>query len=190
MNVLGIDPSSTSSGNALLELGDDGELNECVAIETFFPKPIDIRDFDGLARNLAEYSVWLSDFVGLYGLEGKLDLVVIERVHVTQNLDTVRKIAYYETIGMQYAASWEVPLLCVAASSARKHVLSKGNISKEQAHEEVLASYGDAFDWPELRPLKSGPNKGKLVQPEGLGDMLDAFVLARAGHGLWHEMNG
>lgn len=69
---------------------------------------------------------------------------VVEEVSVSHNMDTVRKIAYFESVCMLSCAMLKLPVLSVKTTSARKAVLGKGNLKKEQAHPmlEKLAGRG------------------------------------------------
>lgn len=96
------------------------------------------------------------------------DVVVVEKVSVSWNVNTIRKIAYYEAVAMIYSHGQGADLQQVQATKARRIVLGKGNLSKEKCYDIVVEKY--PRDWAK-------PNKGGM-------DETDAFVLAMAGPAL------
>jgi Holliday junction resolvasome RuvABC endonuclease subunit len=75
-------------------------------------------------------------------------IVVVEKVSVSWNLDTVRKIAYYEAIAMLVAEKHKATVLQINVGSARKKALGK-NMPKEAAAEVVREKYGQLLSLDE-----------------------------------------
>lgn len=168
MISLGIDPSSSVCGVALAYRGEDDEPR-ALKIDSFFAKSVDKIDHDGLAQNMEDFR----NFVNRFVKPSRPDVVVIEQVHVQHNVNTVRKIAYFEAVGILCANWWGADLFMVQATKARRIVLSKGTLSKENAELEVRAR------WPNL----GWKPKGK----PGADDETDAWCLACAGRQLMIE---
>lgn len=98
----------------------------------------------------------------------RVRLVIVERDQSARNMDTVRKLSYFEAMVILAARVQAVEVVQVAPQTARKAGLGKGNLGKEECYEIIKA---------ELRgtPYALPPeNKGGL-------DIADACVLAKAG---------
>jgi Holliday junction resolvasome RuvABC endonuclease subunit len=180
MISMGIDPSSSHCGVAVLDVDSDGTFHSALYVGGFTPLTIEKADERGLVLNMLAYIKYLTE------LEYQPEVITIEKLQVAQNLNSVRKLLYYEAASLIAAASFDCPINHVAATSARRAGLGKGNTSKEAAMDLVLERYADAWVWPpKMRPAKNG--SGKLVQQEGLDDLTDAFVQALAGPVLLSE---
>lgn len=148
MLVLGADTSSTTSGFALTK---NKKVIELSIWKTDKKK--------SLHQNLADFQEHLGKFF-------PVDKVVIERVSVSQNLNTVRKLAYFEAAAMISAFRWGTDILQLTPSQARKAALGKGNLKKGQVYDIYSKQY-------DLLPFKKGG-----------GDQSDALCLSFAGYEL------
>lgn len=158
MRILGIDPSSTSTGIALVE---DGRLMDAACWRASKEPDISIT--------LLKYARWLES----HRLTCNLDSVCIERVSVSWNMNSIRKIAYVEGVSMATMRSLGVTNVSqMNPSSARKAVFGKGDIKKDRAYELMTGMY-DYVDWAKFK--------------DGGSDMADAAVLGLAG---WLTFNG
>lgn len=154
MNVLGGDPSSNVTGLAVVANGKH------VYSEAWQPKGHDTGES---MRQLMRHTMKLiASF--------EVDLLVYELVSVQWNVNTIRKIAYFEGALMMAAALKAVPAKPCRATQARKIVAGKGNMSKEAAFRWVH----DAW-FPQNSPSK--------VIPATM-DETDALILALAGPSL------
>ena len=133
MKVLGVDPASARSGIALL----DGE--RLVHSEQWT-----VTRALALPTNLAMFAARISILIH----ELEVELVRIERVHSVQNLDTVRKIAYFEAAAM-IAAAGRAEVEQMGISRARKLALGDGSLRKEAAAEIIRARYGEQLSLDE-----------------------------------------
>jgi Holliday junction resolvasome RuvABC endonuclease subunit len=159
--VLGIDPASGSSGLCLVDTEPD--RHRVVLHTTNVAAKTSLKDLPEftMARNLDAWEQQIESILLVHGV----DLVVVEKVSVTMNLDTVRKISYFEAAAMLAAARAGVPAIMVQIVMARKEVFGRGNIKKPEADELVRTKLQPRVDW------KSD-------------DETDAYVLAIAGPAL------
>lgn len=120
MNYVGIDPSSSRVGIAVI--GPVG----------VFTAEWDVRGHPGK---------WQADElpIALWRYQKKLDgflrelrpaVAAIEQLSVSHNMDTVRKIAYFEAASIIACMRKKVAVYSVKTTTARKRVLGKGNITK------------------------------------------------------------
>ena len=151
MRILGIDPSSSCTGVALTEedrlLGTDA---------WYRPKT------GSATQRLLEFSIWLEAWI----YEAEPDMSVVEYLSVVRNAEATRVISHYQAASA--LASKRIGLVVIEArvTSARKAVLGKGNLSKEEVFARVKKMYPD-HDW------------GRI--DKGGGDRADATILALAG---------
>jgi Holliday junction resolvasome RuvABC endonuclease subunit len=124
---MGIDPASGQSGIAIV---DDEEL-----LHSEVWKKTAVLS---LATNLAMFAARCSILLQ----ELDVPVIRIERVSVTMNLNTVRKIAYFEAAAMIAAAGRAKVVQC-NVGSARKAVFGHGGMKKVEAAERIRALYGD-----------------------------------------------
>ncbi len=127
MKVLGADPASWQTGLAILE------KKKLLHHEIWQAD----KEYD-LAQNLCD----LCDHVYWLCNDKSVGLVVIEKVSVTMNMDTVRKIAYSEAAVMIGAMRLGCPVKQINVTSARKTALGK-SIPKLDAAERVREMYAD-----------------------------------------------
>lgn len=130
MKTAGIDPSSSRCGIAIVAV--DGVANSSTFIDDI--QTWDVRGhkgkwlqeeipgkLDAFAKNLAAYLI-----------AKKVDRAVVELLSVTHNMDTVRKIAYFEGAALLACAAARIPVESMRTTQARKLVFGKGNIGKDE----------------------------------------------------------
>jgi Holliday junction resolvasome RuvABC endonuclease subunit len=93
------------------------------------------------------------------------ELVAVSTTSFSRNVNVTRVIARYEGVTIAAARLYSADVVDVRDSEARKLVLSRGNLSKEEAYNEVLLLVPD-YNW---LPFKKGGN-----------DQTDAYVIAEA----------
>lgn len=154
MRVLGVDPSSSTTGFSLLA---EGELHWLSTWSS--PEKANIT------QGLTSFREHLDQLGSLL----RPDVVAVERLSVSWNLNTVRRICYVEGLALHWAAVSGCKIVHVNVSKARAGVFpGRGKLSKEQVYKIVTAE----VEW-----LWSG-------YKDGGGDQVDAYVLARYAHGV------
>lgn len=153
--VLGLDTSSSKAGIVLL----DGK---------FKLKKLDLWTKDKKKDHYAN----LLDFHTYIGTLMPVDLVVIEKVSKSRNLNTVRLLAYFEAACLLAAQKHNVEILHISPKTARKHGFGNGMMHKEVVYRMASKKYG---------PL--------LEYDKGGNDQSDAACLARAGV-VWNNNGG
>lgn len=155
MKVLGIDPSSSCSGHALVE-GDD-----LISHGVWVPTPAEAKA-KGATRMYGYYK-WLNTWIGLR--RSTIELAVIEELAVTRGAKTARVLAHFEAIACVVCKKHGLIVVRVKAADARHQLLGLPiTATKEEAHAVVKQNY------PNLKlPRKGG------------ADVADAFVMAKAG---------
>jgi crossover junction endodeoxyribonuclease RuvC len=129
--VLGVDPSSTRSGlAAILRRGDE---NEIVHIETFARS----KD-EEIQHAMARFKGMMEHIVTQHGVEK----IVVELVAVQHNLNTVRKIAYFEAMAMLVASQMGLDVEQIRTTSALKRVTGTGRMDKPDRQKWVLDHTG------------------------------------------------
>lgn len=120
LNVVGIDPSSTKIGVAVFI---DGKFQWADTFETDKKK--------SLEKNLSNYLQWL---ISVYDLiPEKIDVTVVESAHSSiRNVQTIKKIAYYESISLLAASDTGTKAIQIAATSARKNAFGNGHLKKDE----------------------------------------------------------
>lgn len=121
--VIGVDPSSTSIGIAKYEKGkvsyyDNWKKNKEKSLE----------------ENLVNYSNFLESIF-------PANIVVVEDLSVPLNLDTVKKISYYQGLTIYLATKWKSEVVLMRPTTARKLAHGKGNLSKEKVYEIISKKY-------------------------------------------------
>jgi Holliday junction resolvasome RuvABC endonuclease subunit len=163
---MGVDPSSTTTGYAIVEhpavAGIDLAIHECTTYTSNPKQPIEV--------NMAELISTLTSACA--NILAPPDVMIVEKVSVRWNVNTVRKIAYFEAAAMLQAAYWNVPVIQVQATKARRLALGKGNLKKTECYAQVKKEYTQI----KYKPFS-----------EGGGDQTDALVLALAGPALYEE---
>lgn len=151
MRIGGIDPSSTKCGVALVV---DDHLDSSA---------VWVRDKKGTApQGLHDYFLWLTAWL----LVHTPDIVVVEFLSVERNAEAVRKISHYQAVSVLACKLRGITVIEARVTSARKHTLGRGNISKEDA-------------WKEIKRLH--PTHDFTRADRGGYDEMDAAVLALAG---------
>ena len=147
--ILGLDTSSTKSGIAL--------LNGNKTIKT-----LDLWKKDKKKEKYQNLHDWYEFVQTLF----PVDLVVIEKVSKSRNLNTVRLLAYHEAAVLLAAEKWGIEILHISPMTARKQGLGNGRLKKEAVYSMVKHKY---------------KNKNFLEYDKGGNDQTDAVVLALAG---------
>lgn len=154
---MGIDPSSSCSGVAIV---NEGKIEYSTHVVHSPDMPIQ--------RNM---NLFLK-FLWKLQKESQVEGLVIERVSVSWNVNTIRKIAYFEAMGLLLAAQEAIYVSQVQATKARRIVLGRGTLSKEASFEVVKAKF---------------PRWKFYSKAEPAMDEADAIVLALAGRELYEE---
>ncbi len=127
MNVIGIDPSSRQIGVSVFI---DNRFKAAYTYKTDKKLPLE--------QNLENYRRWLIYEVFL--VHGPIELTVVETAHSSiRNVNTFKKIAYYESISMTAAASVGSKVELMGVSTVRKLAFGKGNLSKDEVGFKVMA---------------------------------------------------
>lgn len=158
MRALGVDPSSSATGIAFVD--HDMPPHDVLIHKETFTTDTKLT----LEKNMNNLLVLLVD---LGNTVWKPEIVIVEKVSVSWNVNTIRKIAYFEAVAMLAADHWSARLFQPQATKARNRVFGKGNMSKEACWDKVKE------DWPR--------GNWKTM------DETDAFVLALAGPALLSE---
>lgn len=151
MKVMGVDVSSSSTGLTVIE---DGQL-----VESTIWKPLNKKAL--ASDRLFEYGQWIGNKLYAH----RPDLVAVTSTSFSRNIHTTRVISRYEGVTIDKAKLYSADVVEAKDSTARKLVLSRGNLSKEEAYQEVRLLEPD---YPFL-PFKKGGD-----------DQTDAWVMAKA----------
>lgn len=151
MKILGADVSSTSTGISLLENDVLVASDLWTPTNTKSPHP----------ERIFEFAQWFGQQLHKH----RPDKVAISSTSFSRNIGTTRVLARYEGAAIFKAQMYSAEVIDLKDSAARKMVLSKGNLSKEDSYNEVRLLVPD---FPFL-PFKKGGN-----------DQTDAFVFAKA----------
>jgi Holliday junction resolvasome RuvABC endonuclease subunit len=151
MKILGADVSSSSTGISVLE---DGEL---VASALWVP----FNKKAPHSERIFEFGQWFGN--QLY--KHRPQKVAISTTSFSRNHGTTRILARYEGVAIYKAQMYSAEVIDLKDSEARKMVLSKGNLSKEDSYNEVRLLVPD---YPFL-PFNKGGN-----------DQTDAWTFAKA----------
>jgi Holliday junction resolvasome RuvABC endonuclease subunit len=95
-----------------------------------------------------------------------VDLVVIEKVSKSRNLNTVRLLAYFEAAALLVAQKHSTEIYHISPKTARAKGFGNGTLSKQAIYMMAKKKYKD-FDF--------------LEYEKGGNDQSDAVTLARAG---------
>lgn len=170
MRVIGIDPSSSLSGVALIEHKYRDEVGQ----QLFWTKTWSKDKSKSAPENLYAYFRWLKD-EALVQTDPKspyllpvADMACVEFLSVTRNAQTSRVVSHYQAASVLACKELGMTVIEARVSSARKEALGK-NVDKETAHAKVKEMY------PE--------HKFKSKTTGGM-DETDAIVLALAARGL------
>lgn len=136
MNIIGVDPSSSKCGVCFVK---DGKVTDI----GFFRS--DTKD--DLGKRIFDWYRYLRSFKA----KRKVDCVAVEEDSVNRNLNTIRKISYFESGALLSAGEWGSKSLLIKPNTARKQALGNGALKKE----EVYEIYRKEF---KLRDEKDGGN--------------------------------
>jgi Holliday junction resolvasome RuvABC endonuclease subunit len=154
MRIAGLDPSSSNCGAAI---AIDGHIE----LTNVWKKDKNASAPEGLLS----YFIWLWAWL----IANEPDMAVVEFLSVERNAETTRKISHYQAISVICCKLRGVMVIEARTTSARKHALGKGNLSKEDA-------------WKEMKRLH--PDHKFSRADKGGYDEMDAAVLAIAGTSL------
>lgn len=128
MLIVGIDPSSSICGVALVE-------NQKLLLTDAWFKDKNKSS----SENLVFYFIWLQSWLSA----NKPDIAVIEFLSVVRNAEATRKIAHYQAISNVVCKLRGMLVIEARATSARKAALGKGNLSKKECFETIKKKYPD-----------------------------------------------
>lgn len=173
MRVLGVDPSSSACGIAIVEIGPRGGV-DFSHVGMFLPGDVSQKGDDKQVRtaradSMARFGAHLDEL----HWESHVDVCIYEQVAMAQNTNTVRLLAYYEACVLLFAGTYGLPCYAITATSARARVLKKGNLSKEACKEPFVEKYGKHRSWA-----------------LATDDEIDAAIIALALPSLMEEKNG
>jgi Holliday junction resolvasome RuvABC endonuclease subunit len=147
--ILGLDTSSTKSGIALID-----EKKNLLKLDLWKK-----NKKASMYENLVEWQSYVEAFF-------PVDLVVIEKVSKSRNLNTVRLLAYHEAAVLISAQKWNIEILHISPMTARKQGLNNGKLKKEAVFSMITRKYKDQ----EFLEFDKGGN-----------DQTDAVCLSLAG---------
>ena len=128
MRVLGIDPSSSCTGVALLDGGD------LLATDVW------TRPSTGSApERLLFFFEWMCGYV----IRNKPDLAAIEFLSVERNAQATRAVAFYQSASAIACKRQGLVVIEGRVTSARKIVLGSGSLAKREAFDMVKKRYPD-----------------------------------------------
>lgn len=159
MKVLGLDPASKLSANALVEHPPDGNPR-LLSTDIWTP-----NERKSPAWNLFHYFLTVQDWVD----ETEPDMACVESLKVTRNAQTARVISHYQAASVLGCKVKGLMVVEAGVSSARREALNDGSLSKDNAWPLVKAMFPDH----QFRAKNSGGT-----------DEADATVLGVAGPGL------
>lgn len=151
LKVLGIDPSSSSSGGASVEKGK--------LLRTMLWKKTQGRSHPW---NLHDFF----ETVELWIAEEEPDVACIESLSVARGAKVTRVLAFFQAGAVLACKECGIPVIELRVSSARKIALGNGGLAKEEAH----AAVKQMFPKHKFRAYNQGGN-----------DETDAVVLGVAG---------
>lgn len=167
MHVLGIDPSSSCTGLAVVDVDSE----ELVAHAYWQPskrvKKLAAKQKDGSPKNdiprLAAYYSWLNSWMKFH--KGLFDEVAVEDLGVTRGAGVARVLAHFQAASCLASHRNGLPVSQTKAGVARNILFGCPiTVSKERAH-ALLHEHYDSVDFP------GGP---------AALDIADAFVLGAA----------
>lgn len=128
MKLVGIDPSSSVCGLALME---DGQLLRTDAWKR--PKKGSAPD------RLLDCFTYMVSWIMVY----RPDMAAIESLSVERNAKTTRVVSHYQSCCTLACKYMGLIVIEGRVSSARAIALGNGGLSKEKAHEEVRKRFPD-----------------------------------------------
>ena len=126
--VVGVDPSSTRSGVALLK---NGEVIWHGHHES--DKKLDIGE------RLYDFGIYLHR----KRAKRKITALGVEKDSVNRNMNTVRMLSYFESAALSFAGELGAQTFSFTPNSARKLALGKGNgnLKKQQVYDIMCKEY-------------------------------------------------
>jgi Holliday junction resolvasome RuvABC endonuclease subunit len=139
---IGVDPSSTKTG--LVAVQEDGFAMRAatfVAVYGKSKKPEDVTK--DISENLIRFESFFLSFV-----EGlNIKAAVVERLSVAHNMNTVRRIAYFEGAALASLAATMVPIIAQTnVSTARAHVFGKGVAKAKTDVVRIVRGWGGVYE--------------------------------------------
>ena len=128
-NYLGIDPSTVSTGYAVMN--EKGELIDSGVIKPNKKKLTEPQ------QSAFQYNA-LAEVIDKYNIEG----IGCEDQHRGPNADTFKKLSRVSGYVILLAGQYDLPLELYHPSSWRKTVQGKGNAKKKETVDWVNATYG------------------------------------------------
>ncbi len=157
MRIVGIDPSSTYCGFAVI----DTRYKETQVVQVdHWERNKNLSH----AQGFDDYYRWLSTSLAFV----RPDMAVIEFIAYSgakSNAQAIQTVAFYQAISALACKRKACVVIEARATTARKAVLGKGNLSKDEVWEIMRHTYPDLF---------SAKARGGL-------DEMDALVLALSG---------
>ena len=127
MKIIGVDPSSSCSGVALLN--NDKLISTKAWVKPKFSAP----------ERLVDYHKWLDSVVKLWNP----DVACIEFLSVERNAQSTRVVAFYQAISALVCKQNNLTVVEGRVRSARKIVFGNGALSKKECFELVKKKYPD-----------------------------------------------
>lgn len=141
--VIGIDPGSHSAGIAVVE-GEKFIFSQ--KVDSLTDAKWDDNDLGDL---MVEFMLTVQEVIDKY----EPQLLVVELTSVPKNMHTNKLLAYWEACAIIAASMSKIEIKRMRTTEARRIVLGKGNIKKEQAITMICDSYNMAFDSDEAEAL-------------------------------------
>lgn len=126
MNILAVDASSSCSGVVLFIKKAPVKIEHHVSNKK-----------DDLGKRLSDFGRFLHVVKG----KTRLDYVAILKASMSRNMNTVRMIAYFESVALTKAGEWSTPTYIINDKSARKKALGNGAFTKEEAYDILKDDY-------------------------------------------------
>lgn len=127
MQILGIDPSSSCTGLALVE--NDNLLHT----DYWMPHG------GSSSAKLMEYFLWLQTWLNVFAP----DIAIIEYLSVVRNAEATRIISHYQAISALACKLRGMMVIEARVTSARKTTLGKGNLSKKECFDIIKKKFPD-----------------------------------------------
>lgn len=147
--IFGIDPSSTTCGVAVLKNG-----SPLIITHHSVNKKLD------WGRRIYEFSEFLQQ---IKKKTAKPRIVAVEELSISRNLNTTRKICYFESVGLLKAGQWNSETMLIKPNQARKKVI--GFVPDKQETFSIMKGKGYKF-----------------CEGEEALDECDALVIALSAH--------
>jgi Holliday junction resolvasome RuvABC endonuclease subunit len=163
VKCVGIDPSSSCTAAALVE----GKA--LLDLWAWMPSKQESE-----AQRLHNFYMALKSYLRPNPFEPPIaPMACIEFLSVTRNMNAVRAVSHYQAASVLACKMAGLVVIEARVSSARKVVVGKGNMPKEEVYAEMKRRYPE-FDWGRLTKNGKGATNGGM-------DKSDATVLGLAG---------